>query len=112
MEPQENEEKEAVQEELIPCEIKDLQNGRYLVTYNYSGEPGELDIVVECQNENDEFEVIRGGKVTASFVHNPEGANDFSGKEMKKYIDSRIKEIEKFLGNIKKEIDVKNQDHE
>lgn len=35
-------------------------------------------------------------------------SNDFTGKEMKKFIDGRLKEIERFLAQSKKGIDIKN----
>jgi hypothetical protein len=39
------------EENLIENKIIDLKNGRYLVCYLYEGEPTELEITIECQNE-------------------------------------------------------------
>lgn len=56
--------------------------------------------------------MIRGGKIISSFDEKSSNTNEFQGKEMKRFIDVRIKEVEKFLSQIKKGIDLKNSNYD
>ena len=43
-------------EETIEAHINDLHNGRYKVSYMNDGKPGKVKLLIEVQNENEEYE--------------------------------------------------------
>lgn len=94
---------------IIPCEIKDVNNGTYEVTYTYDKE-GEVLINVFFGDDKGEMKPIRGAPYKAKFVEDvPEENNKFTGPQMTHHMEKRLKEIKSFIHETSKGINTSDE---
>lgn len=96
---------------LIAAEVIDLDNGTYEVKYkNESEEP--VKIWVYYQNEEEQYEEIRGSPFTAEFSKAATAKNgSMEGKSLQEYISTNLNDISSYLSTTKTAVFIKDMDN-
>jgi hypothetical protein len=96
---------------LIPAEVIDLDNGTYEVKYKNETEEN-VKIWVYYQNENEDFEEIRGSPFTAEFSKTaPPKNGQMEGRSLQEYINRNLADIGKYLETTKKAVFIKEMEN-
>jgi len=102
------------EEEIMDVELEhqllDNHDGTYDVQYTVNEEAEDVEVTVMYQNPQGEFEKIRGTPFHSSFKKgvSPKN-NEMAGPLMGKHIDFTLGDIESFIANNSKEINIKNK---
>lgn len=110
MKSEEYEEEEIMDVE-VEHELVDNLDGTYNVEYQINEDSEDVQVQVKYQTPTGSFEPVRGTPFGASFKKgvNPKN-NEMSGPLMTNHINSTLADIDLFITENSKEINIKNKD--